>query len=688
MSRAKWFLSSGALLALAVVPHAVAQTRPYVGFVYPAGGQQGTTIQVRLGGQALEEVNEMLITGPGVSGRIVQYYRNLNPQDMQLITEQLRDLKRNVTASTSMMSMGPSMSPMAPSAPGMSPMMGMAAPPGGNPLPAGADEETLRMIARIEKRIAEYSNWPACSSIANIAVAEITIAPDAPPGERELRVATLRGGSSNPLVFHVGQLPEVSRKPMSTSYHQTLGKEELALRKRPVDEIEDRIVVPCTLNGQVASGEVNRYRFEARKGQKLVITCHARQLVPYVADAVPGWFQPVMVLTDASGKEMAYGDDFRFRPDPIILFDVPKDGEYVLGIYDAIYRGREDFVYRISVGETPFITSIFPLGSRVGEPLDIRMKGWNLEKAKLTTPPGQAGPGVYALAANRQGFVTNCVPYALGTMPECRENSSPQQAPQPVTLPILVNGRIECRDDWDVFQFTGKAGDTIVAEVFARRLDSPLDAVLKLIDSSGKLIGFCDDREDIGAGTNTHHADSYVMTKLPADGTYFVHLGDTARNGGDEYGYRLRISAPQPDFELRIVPSSINLRSKSAASATVQVIRKDGFNVPIKLTLKDPPPGFMASPVTLTTQEKAGFTVKTDLINTKHPLSLTLIGTAKVGDQEIVREAIPAEDRMQAFLWRHLVPALEFKVSVYDPTYEPPPKRARLFQASTSAAPQ
>ena len=51
-------------------------------------------------------------------------------------------------------------------------------------------------------------------------------------------------------------------------------------------------------------------------------------------------------------------------------------------------------------------------------------------------------------------------------------------------------------------------------------------------------------------GVNTHHADSYLMVKLPADGTYYVHLGDTARNGGEEYAYRLRISAPQPDFAL------------------------------------------------------------------------------------------------------------------------------------------
>ena len=53
---------------------------------------------------------------------------------------------------------------------------------------------------------------------------------------------------------------------------------------------------------------------------------------------------------------------------------------------------------------------------------------------------------------------------------------------------------------------------------------------------------------------------------------------------------------------------------------------------------------------------------------------LSIIGSAKVGEKEIVREAVPAEDRMQAFLWRHLVPANDLKVLVFDPGYEPPPK--------------
>ena len=264
---------------------------------------------------------------------------------------------------------------------------------------------------------------------------------------------------SNPLVFHVGQLPEVSRKPMITRHLQVLGKEELALRKRPDSEVEERITLPCTVNGQIASGEVNRYRFKARKGQRLVISTQARQLIPFIADAVPGWFQPVLALYDANGKEVAYDDDYRFKPDPVIFYEVPKDGEYVLAIYDAIYRGREDFVYRVTIGELPFVTSIFPLGGRAGDPAadrDERLEPGS-GRADAAREPTQRRESIGSPPARRDSFPTACP----SPWTRCRNafekepNNDPAHA-QKVKLPIIINGRIDRPDDWDVFQFTGQ----------------------------------------------------------------------------------------------------------------------------------------------------------------------------------------------------------------------------------------
>ncbi len=643
-----------------------ARAQAYIGFVYPAGGQQGTTFRITLGGQSLEGVNRALVSGTGVHARVVEYNKQMNPQEMQLLQEQLRELK------------------------------GLPAPK--------RDAAKTNLVNRLEKFISEYVQQPQCSSIANLAIAEVTVAKDAPPGEREIRLVTPRG-LSNPMPFHVGQLPEVTAEPLPTSPKQILGKEAQSLRKTKhgkeqekdammgmdmmqmsmsmggpgaQSDVDDDVVslrLPCTVNGQIASGSVDRFRFSAHRGQRLVVTALARALVPYLADAVPGWFQPVLALYDAQGKEVSYDDDYRFKPDPVLLYDIPADGEYILVIYDAIFRGREDFVYRLTVGELPFVTSVFPLGGQAGVPTMVDLTGVNLAERQLTPPMKDAVPGICSLTTRgKGGLLSNVMPFAIDTLPDGMEsepNNSVKDA-QLVTLPIIMNGTIGTPDDQDLFQFEGRSGDEVVAEVMARRLDSPLDAMLKITDASGACLAANDDQEDLGSGLNTHHADSYVRVKLPKKGLYTVHLSDAQHKGGEAYAYRLRISAPQPDFALRIVPSRVVMRSKDSASATVYAIRKDGFTGTIKLDVKDPESGFVLQGAPLVgTQTVARVTIKTTLVETEDPVNLVIQGSATNRTQRLAHDAVPAEDRMQAFLWRHLVPAQEFKAMVFDPNTTP-----------------
>ena len=129
--------------------------------------------------------------------------------------------------------------------------------------------------------------------------------------------------------------------------------------------------------------------------------------------------------------------------------------EYVAAIYDALYRGREDFVYRMTVGELPFVTGIFPLGGPAGATTTVELKGWNLPETKLTVDNTHRSPGVYPVPAGKQQWVSNVVPFAVDTLPECLEqepNDSPATAQQ-VTLPIIVNGRIDRPGDRDLFRF-------------------------------------------------------------------------------------------------------------------------------------------------------------------------------------------------------------------------------------------
>ena len=156
---------------------------------------------------------------------------------------------------------------------------------------------------------------------------------------------------------------------------------------------EQALTLPVQLNGQIMPGDVDRFRFRAIKGQQLVIEVQARSLIPYLADAVPGWFQATLALYDARGKEVAFADDYRFNPDPVLFYKIPENGDYELEIRDSIYRGRQDFVYRVAVSERPFITRAFPLGARMGDEAATTVAGWNLPQTKLAqdTQPG-GGP--------------------------------------------------------------------------------------------------------------------------------------------------------------------------------------------------------------------------------------------------------------------------------------------------------
>jgi hypothetical protein len=163
----------------------------------------------------------------------------------------------------------------------------------------------------------------------------------------------------------------------------------------------------------------------------------------------------------------------------------------------------------------------------------------------------------------------------------------------------------------------------------------------------------------------THHADSWLRVKLPADGTYYLHLGETQDHGGPDYAYRLRISAPRPDFELRTVPSSINARAGSTLPITVYAVRRDGFSGEIALELKDAPRGFTLSGNRVPAgQDQVRLTLTVPPTAEKEPRALHLEGRATIGGRTVSRKAVPADDLMQAFAYRHLVPASDMEVVV------------------------
>lgn len=639
---------------------------PHLAYVYPAGGKAGTTFQITVGGQFLLTVSNAFVTGPGITAKVLDHNRPMNQKDFNDLRDRLKTLTEKLQANR-------------------------RGNPGTNGAWTSADVMELRQVR--EKILKNPPNRTANPAMIDTVTIKIAIAADATPGDREIRLAA-PNFLSNPMKFCVGDLPEIT-KPAAKSANPDFGKflERLGGPPAPTGtpRHEAQVELPVTINGQIMPGGVDRYRFFATRGQQLVIAASARSLIPYLADAVPGWFEAVLTIYDASGRELACDERFRFKPDPVMRFEVPRDGEYTVEINDSIFRGREDFVYRLTIGQLPFVTGIFPLGGRAGEKTTVALAGWNLPEQELTlditggraassrekqTTSDEASPLPSATRASQPpatgvillgGKFFNSVPFAVDDLPEIfsRESNHTVETAQAVDLPVIINGRVARPGEQEVFKFDGHAGESVVAEVFARRLDSPLDSFLRLTDAAGKQLAFNDDFEDKGCGLETFHADSYLTATLPAAGVYFVHLTDTEGQGGPAFAYRLRISGPQPDFALRIVPSSLSLRAGMSAPLTVYALRHDGFTNAITLDLKDAPAGFSLSGARIAeNQDKAQFTVKAPPRSHEEPVAIAIVGHAVIAGKTVARDAVPAEDLMQAFFYRQLVPSAELAVTV------------------------
>jgi hypothetical protein len=665
-------------LALLAGPAAVcsAQQRwePQIGYVYPAGAQQGSIVEVTVGGQVLHEPTAAYVSGEGVRAVVIKHYRpnnNLDGDERRELQRLMRELReRQLTELTRQA--------RAPSIPDWILKQWRQDPdprPENEPAPAGPVElpehPLLRDLEHMDLRQLQevantFLNWEYLrrnqpnSQLSDMVLLAVVVSPDAAPGRRELRLATSLG-LSNPVRFEVSTLPETREQEPNDPGEFTYLPETAP------------VYLPAVVNGRILPGDVDRLRFHAKRGQHLVIDVHARRLAPFLADAVPGWFQAVAALYDPNGRRMAYADANAFRPDPLILYDVPTDGLYELEIRDAIYRGREDFVYRVEIGEVPYITDIFPLGAQAGTQVSAEVRGWNLPSGQLPLDTRPNGPEVRQAALGNDRSMSNPVAYAVDPLPSVREaepDDSPANAQQ-IELPVVVDGCISRPGEADAFRFSGSAGQEVVIEVEARRLGSPLDSVVWLDDASGQSVAWNDDhmiREGVlhpDMGSLTHHADSHLSLALPHSGDYVLTLGDAQGTGSRAHVYRLRIGPPRPDFTLYSTPSSLSMLYGRVVPLTVHALRRDGFDGEVRVALAGAPDGFVLTGGLIPAGSTSVMMTLTGSMDvTPDPVELRLEGRAVIKGEQVTRMAMPAEDMTQAFLWRHLVPSRESLVYV------------------------
>ena len=153
---------------------------------------------------------------------------------------------------------------------------------------------------------------------------QLTLATNLAPGDHEIRVRAL-GGLSNPLKFCVGLLPG-NQQAGSGKPCKERGSMDPAL---PATRRGDHLVLPVTLNGQIVPGGADRYHFWARQGQQLVIAVEA------ATHPVSGRRRAGLVRSRADdlrsqGQNAGEQERFRFKPDPVIHFEVPSNGTYAV----------------------------------------------------------------------------------------------------------------------------------------------------------------------------------------------------------------------------------------------------------------------------------------------------------------------------------------------------------------------
>ena len=247
-------MACGLIGVLASLSTATAQERPRIGYVFPAGGRQGTTFLVTIGGQFLGSWNgdyqidvlQAHFSGGGIQATVRKDIRHLNSQETQVLQDKFEQLRKENSQ----------------------------------------DVATLKELFEVHKKLSrarsEFMRRETQPALADSVTVEITLAADAEPGRRELRVETPRG-VSNPVAFYVGRLPEFIEQESEPTFEP---EDFLEGSVRYPPRTETPITLPAVVNGQIiprepyalyysserfTPGAADRFRFTARKGQQLVI---------------------------------------------------------------------------------------------------------------------------------------------------------------------------------------------------------------------------------------------------------------------------------------------------------------------------------------------------------------------------------------------------------------------------------
>ena len=405
------------------------------------------------------------------------------------------------------------------------------------------------------------------------------------PGIYEFRVATDQAVSS------CGQI-------MVTEYPVVLeadGDNQSAERAQQVE-------VPIAICGVCEKFEdVDCFQFSGKSGQDLTIQIFAQRVTDKIHSMVvrgPRIYlmDPILTLKGPQGQVVSQNDNF-FGGDSLIACTLPQDGDYTLEVRDARFAGDPRYSYCVEITDRPFAYHAFPMAVERGNNAKLQVVGHALGKltsaqvstkndAKLgwakmllSTPNGESSFADIRISENPQFM-------------ETKNNNSVKQAEE-IDLPTGVNGRLEAADDIDYFQFAAKKGESYRFAVEAREHDSPIDSVLELYDSKGKMLVEADDR------AIPKSKDSELFWTATADGDFFVAIRDLHDRGGERFVYHLQAEKATPDFLLTGEYYYAMLAPGTRMIWFAKIVRRNGFDGAVDIDVEGLPSGVSQTPVTL-----------------------------------------------------------------------------------------
>ena len=448
-----------------------------------------------------------------------------------------------------------------------------------------------------------------------------------------------------------------------------------------VDEVEPNnspdkgqtIAVNSAINGQSDGNNQDLFRLTLKQGQRIVIDCQSARL--------DSEMDPTLVLFGPGGQQLASNSDYYGR-DPLIDFQAPADGDFLVEVRDLTYRGG--FPYRLVVTDRPHVENIFPRAIQAGQSMELTVLGrnlgpgsqpsstWRLGDLPLDTahvsmtgsntilPTGgyrfvehAAQHSVLATAATctlvgEQLSILNANPQILlvtdsPTQIEAEPNDS-RDSPQALTLPAIVSARFDRDRDVDWYSFeTDDKGGAYGFDVYCERIAGRADPYLSVTDEKGNMAGSLDDFGHRISSFDGHLRDPSGSINLAPKTKYRVMIKDAYGRGGARYQYVLSVRKPQPDFFAGAISNSNNMSGTNvwqggAEQLDLVVHAKDGFNESIAISAEGLPPGLHAGPLTITANSRGTLVLWADDNAPAWTGPIKLFATATVDGATLRRE--------------------------------------------------